>query len=376
MLTMHPVVLHGCTIWDQERLPLDEFTERLRALTQRMRASGLGGAVIYSDVRNYAGVCYLTQFIPKHSYAVALVTADGEIRLLAKLAGTRDVPYVRALSWVSDIQPVKDLAGQVREFAAQLKERKIGICGKSVMGVSVYNSITQSCEDAEWVDWDAELEQLMRQKSYREISVIRDTCGILRCAVDSMRDIYLRDSSVVTAAIEAERAARCAGAMDVRVLYSVDAGNTLLPIEGINELRSDPAVVYVAVQYSGYWADGFVTLSRKRPAGEEAARTMLLDLLDHMKEGTTVGQIVQKMQRHEATRLLHPAMQDGFGYAIGLSRPEKPCLHASCADQKLQARTVWSVRIGLRGEKGGWFASALVAVGREENELLWSSLDI
>ena len=49
MLTMHPSIMLGSYLWDEDRLPRDEFDIRLAPLRDAMASNGWVAALVYGD---------------------------------------------------------------------------------------------------------------------------------------------------------------------------------------------------------------------------------------------------------------------------------------------------------------------------------------
>src|SRR5579864_8188724 len=103
MRTMQPCVTIGSYTWAQDRLPGDEFTLRLDELRRAMARHGFLAVLAYGDVREHAALAYLTNFIPRVRWGMALLPASGDPRLLGAMS-TRDLPAMRSLTWIADVR--------------------------------------------------------------------------------------------------------------------------------------------------------------------------------------------------------------------------------------------------------------------------------
>ncbi|WP_102348853.1 aminopeptidase P family N-terminal domain-containing protein [Bacillus sp. Marseille-P3661] len=383
METMHPVVLHGCSTWDKELLPLDEFTIRLQKIQNDLQEKNLKGAIIYSDVRNYAKVCYFSNYIPKHSYAILLIPAIGEPRLLAKLAGIRDIPYVQTLTWIEDIRAVKNLENEIREFLEQIatsdaqenSKPTVGICGNELMTNKVYKDIISAGEFVNFEEIDSHLDSTLRQKRPREKAVINEAVSLLQHSVVAMKEVHRREGSVVTAMVEAEQVARNYGAQDVRILFSLDYGKTLQPLETISEVRNDPMIAYIAIDYLGYWVEGMVTLIQQPNEIYDQTITLLNNLKKSLVSGASISSIIKDSTKSIAPYELHPVSLGGYGYNIGLSLKEKPLLHENYGNDVIQEGDIYSLHACLtNGKEEHCLLSSIISINKNGNEILWSSL--
>ncbi|MGG0717008.1 M24 family metallopeptidase [Robertmurraya massiliosenegalensis] len=381
MKTIQPVVLHGCSTWDKELFPLDEFTVRMEHLQQIMKEQHLKGVIIYSDVRNYEKVFYFSNYIPKHSYAILLISSNGDTKLLAKLAGTRDIPYVQTLTWVEEIRAIKNLKNEIEEFNRETTQVEnghegIGICGLDIIPFNVYDEIKGAINSIEIKVLDDQLENILRKKRPTERVVMREAGKILNASVKAMKEIHRREGSVVTAVVEAERLARNQGAQDVRILYSLDFGRSLQPFDKVNEIRNDPMFVYIAIEYLGYWVDGMVTVAKVKKEIHNKTATLLQYFKVNMKSGVSIGSLLEGANQLIEPYSMHPITLEKYGYNIGLSLNQKPFLGTTYNDCLLEEGNVYSVHAGLtNNEEDNCLLSAIIAIEKNENEIIWSALN-
>ena len=87
MITKNPVLLCGRSVWDQSFFPPDEFTERIRLLRSLMAEQGIDALLVYGNGANYANLSYLTHFIPKSGWAIAMIPLAGEPTLFFSAGG-------------------------------------------------------------------------------------------------------------------------------------------------------------------------------------------------------------------------------------------------------------------------------------------------
>src|SRR5580704_15085945 len=80
MQTVQPCVTIGSYIWAQDRLPYDEFTLRLDELRAAMDRNGWPAVLVYGDVREHAALAFLSSFIPRVRWGMALLPRTGDVR--------------------------------------------------------------------------------------------------------------------------------------------------------------------------------------------------------------------------------------------------------------------------------------------------------
>ena len=116
----HSVLKRGCSTWDPEQVPQEEFHSRLDARAARKwHGKDLDALVIYGDNYSFADLCYLTNYFPKVRGGIAVVPRDGAISLLLNI-GSRDVPFAKTLTWVEDVRA----SNQVGADGAKLIKEK------------------------------------------------------------------------------------------------------------------------------------------------------------------------------------------------------------------------------------------------------------
>src|SRR6476661_7124118 len=102
MLTVHPSIMLGSYVWDEDRVPSDEFDIRMEPLRAAMQERGLSALLVYGDAREHQALAYFTNFIPRMRWAMALIPASGAPRLLASMS-SRDIPAMRTMTWIPDV---------------------------------------------------------------------------------------------------------------------------------------------------------------------------------------------------------------------------------------------------------------------------------
>jgi Xaa-Pro aminopeptidase len=392
MITMHPVVLRGCTTWDRDKLPLEEFQGRMNDVKTMMREQAIDCLIVYGDVRDFAELCYLTNYIPKHSSAMVVIPSDGDPYLIAAVAGTRDLPAVQVLTWIGDIRSTKRLDDELNKLAQSVRNQNrhltVGICNPDLMRATLYRKIREACHGLQMKDVSAWFKRKLSFKRPREAAVMKHSARILRQAVNGFRETFSQSRNVVSALIEAERIARTSGAQDIRFLFSADEGRTLQPFEKLIEHRADAAYAYIAVEYLGYWAEGFVTIPaanltddhKAQADAYQKASVLLSCLIGSITAGACIADVAEGASRLlGGDYALHPVVSGKFGHSIGLSLSESPSLDAS-SEHVIEPGTFYSLHAAITGgasaeSSGNALLSAMVHVTESGSEVLWSSLE-
>src|SRR5580698_5706894 len=147
MRTVQPCVTIGSYIWAQDRLPFDEFTLRLDALRAAMDRNGWPAVLVYGDVREHSALAFLSSFIPRVRWGMALLPRRGEPRLLCAMS-TRDLPAMRTLTWIVDVQSGMgpEWGKQFDPWFARLEgaQQKLGIVGFDIMAPLLRQAVHKS----------------------------------------------------------------------------------------------------------------------------------------------------------------------------------------------------------------------------------------
>ncbi len=356
MRTMHPTLLIGPADWDAQRMPRAEFQGRLDALWRDHPQAG--GVIVYGDAADHGALAYLTNFTPKLEPGIALLSRSGEAALLVG-GGINMIPAAKPLTWVEKMLPLRSIAKSVPQWAMKLAGGTLLVGGDAMpyaMHGELFAALGTAPEDA-----TPTLQSHRRRKSVRELSLIRQASTVPGKAAQALA--LARDRNVTDAVIAAEYAAWQAGAQDVRSLFSLDGGRSLVPFDVPVAEPADPMQVYLAVRVGGYWAEGFVMLGAKPNASLDAAKSALQAAVAQLRPGVTPATLTQTLTKSGTHPAALPAVI-GIGLAVQEDLP---------LNEPLAAGTVLSLRAGVLGEHSGVIVSALVAVTETGSDVLWSA---
>jgi Xaa-Pro aminopeptidase len=346
MQTMRPVLRHGRSVWDQSELPLDEFQARAERLDALLRQKAARAAVIVGGGDQYANLAYLTNFVPGHRWATLVHCPGEEPMMLYGLGGGRDLPYVRSVCRVADVRYAPSLGEAIAGF---LDDRGVRAGTVATAGldtcwpVAIHRGAVDALRRYRLVPIDGELADLRRVKRPRELRLIRRAQRVVERARMAAVDAFTRGQSNAACAAAAERAARLAGAHDVRTLANVANAGELRPYAGADDRRHAHLVCYLAVEIAGYWADGgFTYPSRIAPAAGD-----LRAALGAMRQAAVPGARAADLAQAGAARSPDTAGW-GFGGGIGLELAEHPRVDPASSDV-LREGEVLSLRCGRAG---------------------------
>jgi Xaa-Pro aminopeptidase len=376
MQTVQPCVTIGSYVWAQDRLPHDEFTLRLDELRAAMDRNGWPAVLVYGDVREHAALAFLSSFIPRVRWGMALLSRSGDARLLCAMS-TRDLPAMRTLTWIADVRSgmgpewVNAFDPWFESFKDD-RAQKLGTLGFDIMAPVLYAAVRRSLGDRFALQRADDVVAIpARRKRPRELTMIRASCKLLETAAKTFVESWRRNHEPETAALDAERLARSLAAQDVRTLVSLDGGRTLVPFQGGFEKCARPLVGYIAVKVLGYWADMFITVDDGSiTAAARHAEAALDAIIVNMQPGTRADALHAKAVGVLAPYTLHPALGGSIGHGIGLSLHEGAEFQAS-ADATLVEDGVYAMQVGAADAKAGnALMSAIVRVTAKGAEVL------
>jgi hypothetical protein len=365
MRTMHPTLLVGPADWDSLRLPLEEFQARLDALWCNNWQAG--GAIVYGDAADHAALAYLTHFTPKLEPAIALLSRDGDAKLLVG-GGINMLPAAKPLTWIGNLLPLRSAAKAVAEWSATLAGGSgLMLIAGDAMPYAMHREIVAALGPDVGIDDGTPIVRAqMRRKSTRELAAIQEASLVLGEAVVALRQA--KDLGVTAAVLAAEHVAWRRGAQDVRSLFSLDGGRTLIPFDVPVGAAVDPLQVYLAVRHSGYWAEGFIMLSTQQHAPLIAAEAALQAALAQVAPGVTPGALTEILATAMPAFAPHPVTVPsvvGIGLALQQDVP---------ADEPVGVGEVLSLRAGVSDSQlGSAMASAMVTVTVNGRDILWSA---
>ena len=376
MQTVQPCVTIGSYVWAQDRLPYDEFTLRLDELRVAMERNGWPAILVYGDVREHAALAYLSSFIPRVRWGMALLPRTGDARVLCAMS-TRDLPAMRTLTWIADVRSgmgpewVNAFDPWFERFKGD-QAQKLGTLGFDIMAPVLDAAVRRSLGDRFALQRADDVVAIpARRKRPRELTMMRASCKLLEAAAKIFAESWRSNHEPETAALDAERLARSRAAQDVRTLVSLDGGRTLVPFQGRFEKCAGLLVGYIAVKVLGYWADMFVTVDDGSvTVAARHAEGALDAIIANMQPGARIDTLHVKAIGALAPYKIHPVLGGSIGHGVGLSLHEGAEFQAS-ADATLVEDGVYAMQVGAAdGKAGNALMSAIVRVTAKGAEVL------
>ncbi|TAJ98716.1 MAG: hypothetical protein EPO39_17585, partial [Candidatus Manganitrophaceae bacterium] len=109
METLHTVLNRGCSIWDRERLPEDEFRNRLGQVRRGMKERDVDLLLVYGDSWRFGHLAFVSHFIPKNRGALVVIPLEGEPALVVQ-EPSRNNPFSKTLTWIDEVRSAMQLA--------------------------------------------------------------------------------------------------------------------------------------------------------------------------------------------------------------------------------------------------------------------------
>ena len=357
MRTMQPSVTIGSYTWAQDRLPSDEFELRLGEVRAAMEQKSWQAVLVYGDVRDHGALAYLSNFIPRVRWGMALLPRSGDPRLLCAMS-TRDLPAMRGLTWIADVRSgmgpewVKAFDPWCERLKAD-QPVELGTLGFDLMAPVLQQAVRHSLgEHFTLRRADDILAIPPQRKRPRELTMLRASCQLVETAADRFVESWRNSGEPETAALDAERLARSLAAQDVRTLISLDGGRTLIPYAGRFEKIAGSLVGYLAVKLAGYWADLFVTVEQRPSAALRHAAGALDAVIAAVQPGARAGDLFATAAEALGPYSLHPALNGRVGYSIGLSLDEPPHFRSG-SEAALAEGGVYTLQVGIADPEAG-----------------------
>jgi Xaa-Pro aminopeptidase len=330
----HSVLKRGCSTWDPELAPREEFQSRLDALRREMARLNLDALVIYGDNYSFADLCYLTNYFPKVRGGIAVVPRDGAIFLLLNI-GSRDVPFAKTLTWIDDVRASNQVGGDGAKLLKEngLDKAKVGLADSGRgFPLPQLEEMKAALPQVAWTECDALIAPMRQVKSARELAAMREAGRVLKEISDGAERYIKPGRKEYEIVADIDRLARDRGAEDIRIL----AGEKRLQPPSFKQAASmgNHWAVYLAVQHERYWAEAARTYvfagDAKSASAYNRAQEVVAEMASHLKPGGAVAAI-DSTARKQLGEFYAAASMYGLGHGIGLNQWEAPFLNESDA---------------------------------------------
>lgn len=333
METLHSVLKHGAMFSDWEAFPRDVFMERLAATKRAMLDSGDDAWIIYGDAQNYGELAYVTHFLPRLRSSLVLITPGAEPVLLT-CVGSRDIPAMQVLTWMTDIRPYWRLPDDLGKFLtdAGLANARLGLVGaRESMPIGEWDAIRRNVPGVHWTFRDAEFAEIRKPDDVTARAIKHAASVVdegLRAAAACFRD----QPTYFAAAAEIERVVRRLAAEDVRILIGggSPSGQQLRPPDDAPIAADGSVPIVLACEVQRCWAEGAITIPgtthrpQERILAEMAERALSAMVATVSPQMRPAGVWEAGMRSIDRPDLRDCANGYGLGHGIGLDENEEP----------------------------------------------------
>ena len=255
IFSRHSVLKRGCSTWDKQQMPEEEYQGRLEVVRQQMDQQGLDALVIYGDNYSFADLCYLTNYFPKVRGGIAVVPRNGVISLLLNI-GSRDVPFAKTLTWIEDVRASNQVGA---DGAKLLKEKgfekaRLGLVDSGQgFPLPQLEEMKSALPQVTWQSLHSLLQPIRLRKTARELAAMGEAGRLLREICRDAASVIKPGRKEYEIVADIDRLARNKGAEDIRIL----AGEKRLNPPSFKQAASIGThwAVYFAVQHERYWAE-------------------------------------------------------------------------------------------------------------------------
>jgi Xaa-Pro aminopeptidase len=369
VLTSHPTLLIGPSDWDADVMPQDQFERRIEALWRAFPDAPC--AIVYGNPAHHAELAYLTNLVPKLEAAVALLVRNGAHECYLG-GGPNMLGAAKPLTFIETLKPLRG-SQAIGQRAAETRTGFPGVpvmIGGGYMPMAMYRGIEDTIGEFAR-DATAQVWALMRRTTPHELHAMRESCFALNGAMTAIADACKASAGVTDAILAGEREANTRGAQDLRTLFSLDGGRTLVPFSTRVETRVDPLQVYVAARRYNYWSEGFLLFSDQRPPVAAKAKELLRQALAAIKAGVSTADVAELVRAGATPHRIHPVTEGAFASRIGLALEEPPYTDAG---DTFEASTFYSIRIGITNDIDEHaIVSAMIRIRDGGSDMLWSA---
>lgn len=333
METLHTVLKHGAMDSDWTAFPRAIFAERLAAARKAIAEAGDEAWIVYGDCQHYGELAYLTHFLPRLRSSLALITLDRDPIVLT-CVGSRDIPAMQVLTWVTDIRPYWRLPENMPQFIAEtgLTNARIGLVGvRESMPIGDWEAIRAALPGVTWSFRDDAFARLRRPDEVTA-NAIRHAGSVVREGLRLAPGFFKDRPTLRAACAEIERVVRRLAAEDVRILAGGGGahGRELRPPDETLIDAAQAIPLFLACEVQRCWAEAATTLhlngshSPAEAGLAQSAERALNAMLETLAPQARAGDVWSAAMATLEPPLRESASIYGLGHGIGLDALEAP----------------------------------------------------
>jgi Xaa-Pro dipeptidase len=380
MQTMQPTLKRGRDVWDRINMPKAEFLERVRKIKKDMQQKGMDVLLLYGNSLNeYGDPCYVSNYVMKMPQgAMVVITRSGEVTLICE-GFSRDLPEVKNATWVENVISCENVS---QRSVAFLKEKSLipstlGLVGlERFMPYDQFQFFSKSIGPCKMMHADDMIREMRMIKSEREVDQIRRASRIVSRIFDKVSHTLF--SNIDEKGLEAVmgREAYLDGAEDVRMLIAKpqEKNWALRPLGDIPFSVNDTVILYLAVEFERYWAEGIRTGVFGRDSFTEPPADHFNTLYNQIIQNVKIGKRISQFYKETLTEI-KATHQDaiheyGLGQGIGLSLHEFPLLTEG-ETNPLREGMCLTLRLAIKnGRKGPMMIGNTIYLSKAGPEVL------
>ncbi len=336
METIQPILKRGRDVWDRINMPEAEFRERAQRIQEKIRKENLDVMLVYgAGLNEYGNSCYLSNFVTKMPQgALVILPKEGEVTFIFQ-GGSRELKTVQTTTWIEDTRPAMDLPQACVKFLKEkgLVPSRVGIAGiREWMPVREYQVLMDGIAPCEVIDMDHVLREMRMVKSPKECDQMRRASRIVARGFDFISGAAFPDTNERMIEAMIDREMRLEGVEDVRILIGKPREKqwALRPADDLPVSEGDSVIIYLALSFERYWAEGIRTFSFKDSFFEKPDLGTFAGIfekgLSGMGPGRTVSQFYKGLLGDADKSGLEPILDYGLGHGIGLGPNEFPVI--------------------------------------------------
>lgn len=336
METIQPTLKRGRDVWNQINMPQKEFRIRVDKIRENMAKEGIDLLLLYGNgANNYGNPCYVSNFVTKMSRgALVVLPSKDDVGLIVQ-GFPRDEPAVKRTTWIEEVRSCGNIP---QECTTYLKEKNlipstVGLAGvKQFMPYHQYRSLSISLERCKVIDADHVISEMRLIKSEREQEHVRRSSHIISRAFAFLSEAPLPKLNEINLDANIDFAARIDGAEDVRVLIAKPSESewAFRAAEDEEISDGDPIIIYLAVAFERYWAEGIRTFRLQSSTlvdqTSEDGKTLYERILGKITSGKKLSEFYEEALDELDDSLKEYLIKYGLGQGVGLSLHEQPLI--------------------------------------------------
>lgn len=360
----------------------EELEHRTENLRKAMRSEGYDALVIYSDEYRSGHSTYITNYKPinviEESPQLVIMIGDAQpVVLLGRL----NAYAARDNCWIDDVRGIHRPYTDLPEIFAPIVGRpsKIGLIGKNIMPVEIYEQIGEAVPEASFESRDDIMLDLRKIKSEAEIELMARAAAINDAVLKKAAKAVKVGMTEIQVAGVAEGLAREMNADIGSATVVMSGPNTNYPAWRATD-RKIQAGEFVMLDFNPavghYCNDGGITVlmpgadpeqERALVIGHQALKKVIPTIRPGITARSIFDTLLGELEPHGLSDNFTPYAKGlrGVGHAVGLDVVEPPNL-SSDSDFELEAGMALAVKLDLHDLPGGGYRIEVVVAVTED----------